>query len=211
MNKFSFKYYPARILLALVCILLTLIVLAKGIIYTKPNFISLLLSLAGSSSILAVILIYINKHPKRNWFFKVLNLPNLNGVYEGELTSSYHLDDDETKPHIKKFVRLQIYQNLNGFLVVGQFFNLKSDENFTSQTESINHDIVSKGNGNYTISYLYGNKGNKLHKEHKKTTLNNHEGFAVLTYNPKDKTLIGSYFNDGQERPSYGKLNLKKQ
>jgi|AntRauTorckE5430_2_1112549.scaffolds.fasta_scaffold02371_4 hypothetical protein len=210
MKIFSFKYYPARILLTLFCIALTLVILVKGFFMPEANFINIALWVVGSASLLAIFFKTLNKYCLKNCILKMLDLPKLKGSYTGELISSYHIDDDETKPHIKKYVKMKIYQNLNGFLVEAKFYNSKNDDTFTSETESINHDIVSKGNGDYTITYLYRNKGNKLTKENKKYSLNNHEGVAILEYSTATKALNGSYFNDAAERQSFGRLNLKK-
>lgn len=176
----------------------------------EANFINIAVWVVGSSSLLATFFIMFNKYALNLWILKILDLPKLKGSYTGELISSYHIDDDESKPHVKKFIVMNIYQNLNGFLVEAKFYNTKKSKNYTSETESINHDIVSKGNGNFTITYLYRSKGNKLTKEHLKYELNNHEGIAILEYNTAKETLTGNYFNDGNERTSFGRLNLEK-
>uniref|UniRef100_UPI00404A0A52 Cap15 family cyclic dinucleotide receptor domain-containing protein n=1 Tax=Flavobacterium sp. TaxID=239 RepID=UPI00404A0A52 len=210
MKEFTFKYYPSRILLFLLCIVLTFIILIQVVFNSEATALNVALWIAGSSSMLALIFTLFNKLVLWDWVLKFLDIPKLQGKYEGELISSYHIDDDSSKPHVKKHVKMEIDQNLNGFIVKATFYNRKSDKDYTSETVSVSHNIVAIGNGNYTINYLYRNTGNKLQKEHLKVTLNNHEGFSTLEYNPKTKSLCGSYFNDSQERPSHGKLTLNK-
>ena len=210
MKDFTFKYYPARILLFLLCIVLTLIILVKGYLQPEVTFIGVALWVIGSSSLVALIFTFFNKYAMWKYVLKILDIPEFIGSYEGELISSYQLDDDTNMSNVKKYVFMEVFQNLNGFIIESKFYDSKASKEFSSESISITHDILSVGNGKFTISYLYKNKANKFHKDNKKYKLNSHEGMAVLTYDPIEETLIGKYFNDSQERPSYGMLNLKK-
>ncbi len=218
MQNLNFKHYPSRILLAMLCLLIALYFVVKyTIVYflqshepTEISMVNISIEIAGMSSLLAIVFILINKFVMWKWMLKILGLPDLRGNYEGELVSSYHIDDDHNKPNITKWIKMEISQNLNGFYVDCKFYNHKEDAQYSSLSESISHDIQSKDNGEFVITYHYRNAGNKFHQEHKKYGLNAHEGIAILHFNPKNKTLIGKYFNDAQERPSYGNINLNK-
>lgn len=169
------------------------------------QLITLLFSLISTATFLWLI---------NEYGFFILNrffgLPNLNGSYTGKLISSYHIDDDITKPNITKFVKLTIVQNLNGFYVEAFFYEHEASITYSSESCSVSHDIDKKPNDEYIITYRYKNTGRKLHEDHEKYNLNDHDGIAILTFNAKNKTLKGKYFNDSQNRPSYGELNLFK-
>lgn len=141
-------------------------------------------------------------------FYCLFGLPDLRGEYEGTLISSYHIDDDKSKPNITKHVKLTISQNLNGFYVESFYYDHEAAIKYSSESYSVSHDIDEKDNGEFIITYRYKNKKNDFHEDHQKYTLNNHDGICILTYNAKNKTLIGKYFNDSSDRPSYGQLNL---
>lgn len=211
MKELNFKYYPARILISILCSFIGIIVLSKNFSNPNPDGLQLFFWVFGSSGLLAICFILINKFVMWQWVLKILGLPNLNGNYEGELISSYHIDDDISKPNIKKFVKMEITHNLNGFYVKTHFYESEFHTEESSISESISHDIEAKDNGELLIVYRYRNLPNTFHKDHKKYTLNQHDGIAQLYYNPKTNTLKGKYFNDSQERPSYGNINLNKK
>lgn len=202
----------------MVCVFIAIYFAIKHIIlyvistdnYTENNIINVCIDIVGLPSTLALIFILINKYFLKKWFLGILGLPKIKGNFEGNLISSYHIDDNPNKPHIDKYVKMSISQNLNGYLVEAFFYSSKNSKEVTSESESITHEILSKGNGKFTISYLYRNSAYAFNKDHKKYNLNNHEGIAVLTYDPSELSLVGKYFNDSQERPSYGRLTLKK-
>jgi hypothetical protein len=138
----------------------------------------------------------------------LFGLPNLRGNYEGILTSSYHIDDDESKAYITKHIKLTICQDLNGFYVESFYYDHEASIKYSSSSYSVSDDIDRKNNSEYIITYRYKNNKNKFHDDHQKYILNDHDGICILTYNPENKTLIGKYFNDSADRPSYGQLNL---
>jgi hypothetical protein len=211
MKEFNFKYYPAKILISILCSFIGIIVLSKSLINPNPDSLQIFMWIIGSIGLLGIIFFLINKFIMNKWFLKLFTLPNLNGNYEGELISSYHINDDMSKPNIKKFVKMEITHNLNGFYVKTHFYDSEFHKEESSISESISHDIEAKDNGEFLIIYRYRNLHNTFHKDHQKYTLNQHDGIAQLYYNPKTNTLKGKYFNDSQERPSYGTINLNKK
>ncbi|WP_143884531.1 Cap15 family cyclic dinucleotide receptor domain-containing protein [Chryseobacterium binzhouense] len=218
MKKTNFKYYPFRKLFLMTCLVIVIYLIIKYgvlILFNKTDFtnisaVNLIMDIAGLSSILALVFSLINEYIMWNWYLKFLGLPDLRGKYTGELVSNYHIEDDITKPNITKWIEMEIHQNINGFHVKANFYPSQYNKSETSESESITHDILAKDNGEFVITYHYRNKGNKFHKENERYKHNNHDGIAILTFDPKNKILKGNYFNDGQERESYGKLNLIK-
>lgn len=215
MEKFSLKYYPPKILIFLVALLLTFIFLIRFFISSfKEENLELwqeAFILITSSGIVSLIIFFINKYVMWRWLLLVLHLPDLRGTYEGKLTSSYHIDDDPNKPHVTKFVVLQIYQNLNGFYIHSKYYDHNRNTDATSESYSLTHSIVRRNDESFTIQYLYTNDPNTLHKTHRKVLLNTHQGFCILHFDPERKSLTGTYFNDTAARPSHGSLNLIKK
>ena len=211
-KNLSFKYYPATILFFLVCMVIGFILFIKYIIlhfFENLNFIqipliNIIIDIVGLSGTLSLFFILINKYFMYKWYLKILGIPNLKGKYKGELISSYK--DKEIGTNKIKYVELKISQNLNGFYVKTFIFENKNDKYNSSSSYSISHDILPIDNGEFLITYLYNNTGNTLNKE-----LNPHIGFSMLTFNPKNKTLQGNYFNNASERKSYGTLDLKRK
>ncbi len=201
MKDFNFKYYPARILIFLFCVIIAIIIIVKGFLHPVPSFWTTIFWITGSSSVVALAFSLFNKYAINYYVFKLLDLPDIRGTYLGDLISSNSTT---------KFVKLIISQNINGFYVEAQFFDNQYVNNCTSFSESITHDILKKENDEFIISYLYRNKVDRFHKDYKNNPLCDHSGMCSLTFNEKNKTLIGEYFNDGKQRMSYGKLNLKK-
>lgn len=210
MDKFSFKYYPARILLFLLCVIITIFILVKGIFKPDVSFINVAIWVVGSSGVLALFFTFFNKYAMWKWVQKVLGIPDIRGKYEGSLISSYHINDDPNQPNVTKYIKLEISQNINGFFVKSYFYDSEFHTQESSSSESTSHDIEPKDNGEYLIIYRYRNTGNNFHHDHKKYNLNKHDGIAQLYFNPENQTLIGKYFNDSHDRPSFGNMNLNK-
>lgn len=220
MNNLSLKYYPTSILFYIVCILIAVFIYIKYIIFTAFEINNYLdnnsiwdfcIEIIGLSGMLASALFIINRYFMAKWFLEILNIPNLKGNYKGTLISSYHIDDDPNKPNITRYIQMEISQNLNGFFVKTQFYDNQFSNDMSSTSISTSHDIQSQDNGEFVITYFYKNEGNKFHLDHKKYGLNHHDGIAIFLFNPKNKTLIGKYFNNSQERPSYGNINLTQK
>jgi hypothetical protein len=213
MDKLSFKYYTISAAIAIV-ISSSLAFLGfnnliaqitKNFCSEAKQIISLIMSLFSVATIA-----YLLNHYCFGIMRYFLGLPDLRGNYTGKLESSYHVDDDESKPHITKYVKISISQNVNGFYVEAFFYEHEASLKHSSESYSVSHDIDKKPNNEYIITYRYKNKADKLHDDHEKYGLTDHDGITILTFNAKNKTLNGKYFNDSQNRPSYGNLNLTK-
>lgn len=213
MKKFTLKYYPPEILISIIAITIGLNFLCSSI-YTKYiskeslSTLKQLLSIIGSTGVVGTALALINNYVMWDRLLKLLHLCDARGQFEGELISSYHIDDDTTKAFVTKHLKLKISQNINGLWVKGEIFNYRHDTTPTSTFTSTWSDIEENEDDTYKIMYLYGNEGNTLHDEHRKYGLNNHKGFTCLIFDSKKNTMNGYYFT--HERGSHGQLTLTK-
>jgi len=138
------------------------------------------------------------------WFFdnffwrfpiinKLINIPNLNGTYEGKLKSSY----DNFKNTVN--FTLTIKQTFNKIVV-----KLKTG---TSESESLSAFLKREGTTALLV-YNYHNEPTTVEK----ATLNEHKGTAWLKFDLVKNTFEGRYYTD--KRPlnidkaicNYGKL-----
>lgn len=135
-----------------------------------------------------------------NW---LINIPDLNGRYEGTLISSF---TDEDGNRIEKDCAIEINQigsNINIFSYYGDL----DEENQTSMSYSIS-EIITKDEDNFSkVYYIFANQADTLEKQ-----LNNHDGTAKLKYYPDIDTLEGEYYNKRQNigtiKVSYSQDNL---
>lgn len=215
MKNFSFRYYPPKVLIGIFIFVLALVVFVKWLIDTyvfekQLLFWNFLFYLILSSSIVGTFFHFFNSYGLCKLTAFLLHIPDLRGTYEGKLTSSFYLDDDPQKPQITKFIRLVIFQNLNGFYVDTEISDAKNSSDNSSTSESFTHNIAPLENGCFLITYQYKNKPNKFHKDERTYQLNRHIGIVELVFNPKDKTLKGDYWNNQNDRKSYGKIELSQ-
>ena len=190
MKNLNFKYYPPKILLPLTCFIIAFYILIKHFfmyLFSNIEFINIsifkiIIDILLLSGTLALIFILINKYGMNSYFLKLLEITDLRGNYEGELESSFHYDDNEKLPHIKKFVKVKIEQNINGFIVFSDFYDFKDSSDKSSSSESISHDIKKISEHKFKVTYFYRNEANKFHYQDKTYGLNNHNGFAILYY-----------------------------
>ncbi|MDB5131693.1 MAG: hypothetical protein JWR02_1442 [Mucilaginibacter sp.] len=214
MDKLTFKNYHPSVLVFLICLIVALNfefkILWETILgYKMSGLLEQPLIIITSSSIVLGALNIFNRYCKWLWLLNLLGLTDTSGNYAGVVTSSYYMDDDPAKGHIKLFSKLQIVQNINAIKIEGEFF---TDEDFTNRSSyfiSSEEEIRKKPNGDFIITYFFANRGNQLHPDDKKYSLNNHDGIGVLTYSPMNHTLKGYYFN--HQRFSNGEINLELQ
>ena len=111
MKKLSFKYYtiPAAIVIiisssvAFLAFNYLITLLTQTFCFAGKQIISLIMSLFSVTTI-----VYLLNNYCFGIMYYFLGLPDLRGNYTGTLTSSYHIDDDDSKPHIKKKVKMNI-------------------------------------------------------------------------------------------------------
>ncbi len=214
MDKLTFKNYPPTILAILLCVIVALNFGFKvlwGTIWEHKTFglwDEILCIFFSYSTVLAVFT-YINKNCMWKWVLKLLGVCDIRGKYVGKVISSYHIEDDLSKPHIELFCKMQIIQNINAIKIEGNFYTDKECTNRSSHFASFWEEIKKKENGDFDIRYFFSSKGSQLHPDNAKHGLTNHDGVCVLTFNPKSHTLKGYYFN--HERFSNGEIYLELQ
>ncbi len=125
------------------------------------------------------------------WKFSFLkwlvNVPNLNGRYEGELISTFI--DTETNLPIRKKCVIEVSQNASKIKLHSYYGELDNSQQ-TSQASSVSEEIVKLSSGFFEVFYIYSNSANAL-----ETKLNNHNGTCSLKYFPDIKVLEGEYYN----------------
>ena len=151
---------------------------------------------------LVIYIIYVS-FVKHAWKWKLINkfinVPNLNGTYEGILRSSF---DNFFKEH--KF-KLKINQDFENISIVMEMLEK------TSKSYSINVYLEKRNNEIYLI-YNYQNE--PIDKT--SPTLTEHKGTTILKFNPNLETFEGNYFtdkrpiNNKKARCNYGKLEGKR-
>ena len=114
-------------------------------------------------------------------FFRIIGLviyPDLNGRWSGTQISTFKEDGK----NVETETCLEIKQNFSR-IIVKAFYP-------KSESKSVVAVFAQFGEDTY-LYYTYDNDPNSL----KTGTMQNHKGTSKLIYLPKDKKLIGSYFN----------------
>ncbi len=110
---------------------------------------------------------------KTKVFMKLLNLPNLNGIWniKGENSLGYTYNG-----------LIKIYQTFNKISIKGLFDNSQSENFETFMSISVNE---------IKLSYNYTNEPKK-----KEGTMGIHHGFAIIRFDKDLKNGTAKYFND---------------
>ncbi|MNK15432.1 hypothetical protein D3C87_335700 [compost metagenome] len=190
----NFRYYNSERLIILILILVFLISPISQYIekfisrYESLNIIYGYVGPFSTISILSFILFLIDKYLWRFSVFKwLIDIPDLNGRYEGELTSSFI--DPITGQLTKKKCVLEIHQNASK-IKINSYYSDIGNNNQTSQAFSVSEEIVENQNNIFEIFYIYTNTPNTLI-----TQLHNHLGTCGIKYFFNIKTLEGEYYN----------------
>jgi hypothetical protein len=207
MKEFTLKNYPAGILITIVLSLSVIIEVGIRLFQEQPLSLDSqlfwpVLRISGVST----LLIGINKYFVFDWYLKLLGLTLVKGHYSGHLESSFHIDDDVTKPHITMRMEVEIAQNINGVKIFGKVYPNEPNAKHTSSFESEWANLEKLENGNFIVEYRYDTKKEMLHPLDPKYGLNSHTGWAKLIYDPNKKTLSGFYVT--LENKSHGEIHL---
>jgi hypothetical protein len=213
MDRFSFKNYPPKVLVFLICLIIAIkfglhkvgalfFKQAALLSWTDLSFIAL------SAGTVMTLMTWINRKVMWKWLLNLLGLCDVRGVYEGYIVSSFHHQDNPEQSNIKRYSRIRIFQNINGLYISGEYFPDEQMNNPSSSFTSYNEEIKKQADGNFQLYYFFKNEGDQLHIDHDLYGLNNHTGICVLTYRKEEQTLEGYYFN--RERSSHGKVFLKR-
>lgn len=135
-----------------------------------------------------------NNYLWRVTFFRKLffiETPNLNGIYEGEISSSYDAFQTQKK------VTYEILQKWNKILVFS--------ETETSTSKSLTAAFSLSGVNKKSLVFNYQNTP----KVDATDTMNTHCGFADFYFDTTE-AITGEFFN-GRGRKTYGKITLKRR
>lgn len=154
-----------------------------------------------------LILLILDFYNKRLWkypvFNKLINMPNIQGSYYGQLVSSFK--DSDRIPIIKDCV-IEIKQTGSDFSIFG-YYACDDEESESSFSRSISYSVVSTNNDNLEITYLYENIPKKERDKYSK--LNYHKGTSLLMWDKTNPNIIFiEYYN--KDRNSKGKIELLK-
>ncbi|AZA92977.1 Uncharacterised protein [Chryseobacterium nakagawai] len=196
----NFKYYKTNNLIAFVAILTILLTLFynqfEGLINSN-DILKSISSYISIFSVLGLITLCLKLIDHEFWKYKIsnliINIPDLNGRYEGEMISSYN--------NIKLKCVMEITQTASTVHVctyVGDYQNIQSSKSIT-----ICEELEKQKNGFYRLYYNYENESSQPNK-------GGHKGTAYLEFFPDIKTLKGKYFNDRSNTGAI-EVNLKSK
>ncbi|TRW23629.1 hypothetical protein FMM05_13290 [Flavobacterium zepuense] len=190
----NFRYYHTSKLIILILVLVFFISplaqwIEKEISLNKYlNTVYGYVGVFSTISILSIILLAIDKYLWKYFICKwLINIPNLNGRYEGILTSTFI--DPATQLPMKKKCILEIKQSASETKIYTYYGDLGSTIQ-TSQAFSVSEEIVKNSNDIFEIFYIYTNNPNTLIQQ-----LHNHLGTGHLKYYLDIKVLEGEYYN----------------
>ena len=199
----NFKYYKTD---RLIIFLLVLSVIYNYVSNFLEDFIKQypffqqIYSYVGTFSTVALItatLIFIDFIGWKYSVFKwLVDIPNLNGRYKGELISSY-----QSSPgvFVRKIFVMEIKQTASK-LEIFSYSGDSGNNTPTSSSMSRSEQIKPESNNNASsIYYIFSNETSPL------LTLNNHFGTAEVKYFKDIKKLEGQYYN---QRGNIGKIEV---
>ncbi|MCB9352085.1 MAG: hypothetical protein H6573_32020 [Lewinellaceae bacterium] len=195
--KLNFKYYNTGSLILLILVLSAIYVIFEEIISSVINLpdglqesITTLNGYLGWLSPVAfigLILFLINEYWWKNWWMNwLVNIPDLNGRYSGELISSYQGEDG--KPVMKDCV-MEIKQNASSIHICTYYAD-KGTNVQNSMSYSVAEEVVKEKNGSFTLYYLFTNEPDNMNE-----ALRKHDGTAKFTYLADKRELVGEYYN----------------
>lgn len=160
------------------------------------NISGIVLSVTGFTIFGLVFLLFDNFFWKWSLFYKlgIIKTPNLNGIWEGTLSSSYHNFDTQMPAYI------EIKQTWTQICILGNFNQSKS--------YSISANLEVNNGARIVLRYVYQNK-NRMNKS--KGTMGPHSGITTLDFCLNDGLAEGKYYNEPPQNVNYGELRLNKQ
>lgn len=182
MHNHFFRFYKPGFLISL----LALLAIALFFVFSHWK---LSISVVSAVSLLIVpIDIWLWRFPPFSWLFWTTDF---RGSYEGILQYQYISEDGETKSGQRKHIK-KISQS--GHHLSIRSFTYKEDGSLSSPSESEEIVVKNNGDGSYTLTYRYINKGDM------QQGFPIHGGTEELYYWPgaKDKApkLYGEYYTN---------------
>lgn len=128
---------------------------------------------------------------------KLLNIPDIQGRYVGELKSTF----TETKEENGTYrVAVEIKQTLTKIKVF-----LYTERSFSY---GLIANICTNYNDNHELVYLYQNKTSAIGAD---ANMRDHHGVASLQILKDGEFLSGNYFNNPRERGRYGNIDVTRE
>lgn len=121
---------------------------------------------------------------------KWIGIPNLNGSYKGILISSFNKEKQIE-------MELCISQTFTHISFVSTFGDSSSNSSLARILRD--NDLIT------CLDFIYENQSDDFNVES-----GHHTGVNQLTFNKKERTLSGRYFNDRGTKPNKGRIKLKK-
>lgn len=148
-------------------------------------------------SLIILAIVFVNqvgwKWPIFKW---LVNIPDMNGRYEGHIISSYKNEENQ---NLAKKCFLEVRQTAS-FIHVNAYFEDPKTQQDTSKSYSISEEIIAEKNGFFSLHYIFLSESDVLQIE-----LNNHGGTAKLNYYPDKEGFEGAYYN---QRNNFGKIEV---
>jgi predicted pore-forming effector associated with SMODS systems len=200
----NFKYYKTHPLIAFI---LALFIICDYVASQIENWLSdtpifaKINHLVHSFSTLTLIIVIFLLINHFGWKWKIfrwlIDIPNLNGRYSGELKSSFINDQNQ---NVVKNCVLEIKQTAS-YIHVYAYFGDPGTNQRTSTSYSVSEEIIMEKNGFFRLYYIFTSESDVLQVQ-----LNNHAGTARFNYYLDNKTLDGEYYN---QRNNYGTIKVK--
>lgn len=147
---------------------------------------------------ISLVLTFINYWGWKFSCFKwLIDIPNLNGRYVGELTSSFLTPAGN--PTVRDCV-LEIKQTASA-IHINAYTGDMSTGIMSSKSSTTSEQIIKQTSGFFDLFYIFSNVPNTTAVQ-----LNNHDGTAHFSYFQDIKTLDGSYYN---QRGNNGTIKVR--
>lgn len=202
----NFKYYKTTALIPFILVLAVIFNYVSNYIETAINKQQQLIEIYSyigvfsTISLITLTLTFINFIGWKWSIFKwLINIPNLNGRYTGELISSFL--DVNGNPVVKDCT-IEIKQSASSIHIFS-YYGDKGTNIQTSLAYSVSEELVEEKNGLFQLFYIFTNEPDTL-----LTQLNNHAGTAKFRYFPDILSLEGDYYN---QRKNIGTIKVKYQ
>ena len=135
------------------------------------------------------------------WKFvnKIIKVPNINGNYEGELQSSYKIENSEELPSPIKMT-LTVKQNLDSITFISEYPDTPSSSKSNMGALMLYKDYTAE------FIFAYSSRSEDIKIEH-----DPHDGMNTLSFNLLNGFIKGVYFNGRGKNPNKGIINLEKK
>jgi SMODS-associating 2TM, beta-strand rich effector domain len=198
----NFKYYNTKNLVIFIIVLSILYGLLSNeldkFLPTNTTFKEIwkYINVFSTTSLLFLTLLFIDKIGWKWKLFKwLVDIPNLNGRYEGKLESTFQTKGTNTI----KDCAIEIRQTASKVKIFS-YYGDPGTNNQTSIGYSFSEEVVKEDDGFFSVYHIFSGEPDALQID-----LHKHHGFSIMKFYPDLKLLDGSYFN---ERTNKGTLKV---